>query len=47
MVVYEGGEVIEIVVDPPQPLSAVIPLFVLQEQVCRLGRCFSEKRIPP
>jgi hypothetical protein len=34
VVVYEGGEVIETIVNPPQPLSAVIPLFVLQEQLC-------------
>jgi hypothetical protein len=47
MVVYEGGEVIKGIVDSPQPFGAIIPLFVLEEQFCGLGRFFQEKRIPP
>jgi hypothetical protein len=31
MIVNEGREVIEVVMDSPQTLSSVIPLLVLQE----------------
>jgi hypothetical protein len=31
MIVYEGREVIEAVMDTPQTLSAVVPLLVLEK----------------
>jgi hypothetical protein len=40
MDVYEGGEVIKGVVNTPQPLGAVVSLFVLEEELSRLGGCF-------
>jgi hypothetical protein len=37
---YEGGEVVKGVVNTPQPLGAVVSLFVLEEVLSGLGRCF-------
>jgi hypothetical protein len=47
MGVDEEGEVIEAVMDAPQSLGAIVSLFVLEEELTGLGRCFSESRIPP
>jgi hypothetical protein len=47
MIIYEGREVIETVMDTPQTLSSVIPLLVLEEKFCRFWGCFSEHRAPP
>jgi hypothetical protein len=46
MDVYERGEVIKGVVDAPQPLGSIVPLFVLEEELSRLGRCLSEGSTP-